>query len=284
MIRWRDLPRSTRLTVYMPDVDAAAVVRRAGQLYEAVRIEALDAHTLLCLPGDVTYIPLPEGRERNIPALLTLELPDGVRRGQSFTTTLHQISGRPRRILGAFELAVPVSDKSVLLEPEVRKLSVLRHIHQAIPVEDPWHAVFTRYTAQIAGRVKGFGGDPDTVEPAADGSGRDEAAERCARRGWTFAGLLALLVVLAGLTPPGAVLAGVAAAVAGLAWFRSCHPSRCRWLLAALSGLALGGAVLAVLTWLGLAGPPAVLEGTVVGIGLLAAVAAKLRCFRLGGH
>jgi len=284
MIRWHDLPRETRMTIYMPDVDVREVVRRAGQTQEALRLEAVDDHTLLCAAGDVTFIPLPAGRSRNIPALLTLELPDGVRRGQAFRATVHQVSGRPRRILGAFELAVPVSDKAVLLAPEIRKLSVLRHIHRAIPLEDPWHAVFTRYTGQIAERVRGFGGDPDRVLPAADGSGRDEAAERCARKGWLFGGLLGLMVVLAGLNPLLGLAGAVLAAVAGVLWAGSCHPSRCRWIVAALAGLAFGAAGLALLTFLGLTGPeaPVVLRLAAVALGGLAALGVRFRCFRLG--
>ena len=284
MIRWHDLPRETRMTVYMPDVDVREVVRRAGQTQEALRLEAVDDHTLLCAAGDVTFIPLPQGRTRNIPALLTLELPDGVRRGQAFRATLHQVSGRPRRILGAFELAVPVSDKSALLAPEIRKLSVLRHIHRAIPLEDPWHAVFTRYTGQIAERVRGFGGDPDRVVPAADGSGRDEAAERCARKGTLFSGLLAQMVVLAGLHPVLGLAGAALAAVAGFIWASSCHPSRCRWIVAALAGMAFGAAGLALLTFLGLTGPgaPVVLGLASVALGGLAALGVRFRCFRLG--
>jgi hypothetical protein len=169
MILWNNLPRETRVTLYMPDVDADEVLRTAGQSYEAKRLERVDAHTLLCLPGDVTYVPLPMERKRNTAALLTLELPDFVRRQQSFQVVVRQVSGRPRAVIGSFQLSIPVSDKSVLLRPEIRKLAVLRHIFQAIPADDPWSPVFVRYLDQIADRVRGFGGNPDEVPPSPDG-------------------------------------------------------------------------------------------------------------------
>nr|MDP9120443.1 LodA/GoxA family CTQ-dependent oxidase [Acidobacteriota bacterium] len=161
MIRWGTLPRATRMTVYMPDVDAAEVLQLAGLRYDTERLELVDAHTLRCLPADVTYLPLPQGRTRNISALLTLELPEGVRREQVFRLVVHQMTGRPRRLLGAFQITIPVSDKRVMLDREVRKLSVLRHIAAGIEIDDPWHPIFVRYLDQIAGRVRGFGGDPD---------------------------------------------------------------------------------------------------------------------------
>ena len=166
MIRWGNLPRSTRLTLYLPDLDANEVLKIAGQNYEAKQLERVDDHTILCLPGDVSYVPIPDNRNRNIAALATLELPEGVKRDQRFNLFFHQISGRPRSILGTFQMTIPVSTKSELLDPEIRKLSVLRHIALSIPPEDQWHAVFTRYLDQIADRVRGFGGDPDRVAPS----------------------------------------------------------------------------------------------------------------------
>jgi len=259
MIRWNDVPRSSRMTLYTPDVDADEVLRIAGQTYELVRLERVDSHTLRCLAGDVTYVPLPPGRTRNIATLLTLELPEGVKRGQQFSLTVHQISGRPRTILGAFQVTIPVRDELALLAPEVRKLSVLRHIFRAIPVEDPWRAVFGRYLEQVAERVRGFGGNPERVAPAADGSGRDLAEESCARRGWLVSALLALLVTMAAWTPPVGplpellLLGGLVGAA--LWWRKMCSPSTCSWVAVLVVGLGLGAFATTILLALGVAGP-----------------------------
>jgi hypothetical protein len=290
MLRWNDVPRASRMTLYMPDVDADDVLRIAGQNYEVVRLERVDTHTLRCLPGDVTYVPLPSGRRRNIVALLTLELPEGVKRGQRFSLTVHQISGRPRTILGAFQLTVPVHDEGALLIPEIRKLSVLRHIFRAIAIEDPWHAVFLRYLDQVADRVRGFGGDPDAVAPAADGSGRDVEAERCTRRGWLVSALLALLAIVTAWHPPATplwellVLAGLVAVA--LRWRATCFPSVCQWTAALLMGLGLGATGSALLFLWGAGGPPTPWVLTLVLLGLVATlvVGVRSRCLRLAGR
>jgi hypothetical protein len=104
----------------------------------------VDDHTLLCLPGGVTYVPIPPGQTKNIAALMTFELPENVTRRQAFQVVIHQISGFPRSILGAFQISIPVSDKTILLEPEKRYLSVLRSIARAIPPDDQWHPAATR--------------------------------------------------------------------------------------------------------------------------------------------
>lgn len=57
----------------------------------------------------------------------------------------------------------------MLLEGETRHLSVLRSISRSIPPGDRWRSVFDRYLAVLAGRVRGFGGNPDAVLPSPDG-------------------------------------------------------------------------------------------------------------------
>ncbi|HEX7316674.1 MAG TPA: LodA/GoxA family CTQ-dependent oxidase [Pyrinomonadaceae bacterium] len=307
MIRWNNLPQGTRMSLYMPDLEAEEVLRLAGQSNDYPGLEAVDAHTIDCLPADVTYVPIPPGRTRNVAALLTVELPEGVKRGQEFRAVVHQISGSPRVILGAFQFGIPVSDKSVLLEPEKRKLSVLRHIAQAIPPDDQWRHVFTRYLEQIAERVRGFGGDPDRVGPAPDGSGsgrgddfhfntphdwempggdaEDKSERRCRRRGWVFSALLAALVVVAVVHPLGGYVAellmGICAAAAFLSWRKHCRPSPCRMLSAVLVGLALGTAFGAVLLLAGFGGARGfvVLVKAIIALCLVVLAGVRARCF-----
>jgi hypothetical protein len=74
-----------------------------------------------------------------------------------------------RRVSGAFQLAIPVHTKGILLPREERLLSILRWIAETIPARSRWHPVFARYLDQIAGRVTGLGGDPGQVLPSPTG-------------------------------------------------------------------------------------------------------------------
>jgi len=284
MFRWNNLPRETEATLYIPDLNADEVLQLAGRSYEAERLQRVDAHTIRCLLGDVTYVPIPPGNTRNIAALMTLDLPDHIKRDQTFRVSVHQISGRPRALLGAFQLTIPVQSKAILVEPEKRRLSVLRYIAGSIPADDRWRPVFDRYVDQVADRVRGFGADPDQIAPAADGSGHDRMAEECARRGWFVSALLALLVVVAALHPlPGylaEVVVAAAAALSVVTWARRCAPSVCRLLVAAILGISLGAALVAVLFLLAVTAPhgPIVLVVTAIALGLLALAWASKRC------
>jgi hypothetical protein len=68
-----------------------------------------------------------------------------------------------RRVLGVFNVTIPVGTKAQLLGPEERLLSVLRWIQGAISLDSRWFLVFGRYVDQVADRVLDMGGDPDKV-------------------------------------------------------------------------------------------------------------------------
>ena len=76
-----------------------------------------------------------------------------------------------RKVLGAFQLTIPVHTKELLLDEEERTLSVLRWIAPAIPTANRGYRIFERYLSDIDGRVSGFGGDPTVITPSPTGSG-----------------------------------------------------------------------------------------------------------------
>jgi hypothetical protein len=169
MFRWNDLPRESHVTLYIPSADAGEIVAAAAARNGPPVLTARAHDTLFCRPGDVTYVPLPGPRQVNIPGLLSVELPPTVKAGERFTVSVHQISGRPRRIIGSFQLTIPVVQPAEILPIEVRKLSVLRHIGLAIPAGNRWRAVWDRLLEQIGDRVRGLGEDPDEIEPSPTG-------------------------------------------------------------------------------------------------------------------
>ncbi|MFL6214357.1 MAG: LodA/GoxA family CTQ-dependent oxidase [Blastocatellia bacterium] len=179
MIRWYNLPRDTEVHLYMPAVNADDLLRVAAARYEAKRLERVDDHTIRCRFGDLTFIPLPASQGANLAGLMTLLLPDSVKYGEFFRAVVHQISGRRRQIIGSFQVSIPVKESRLLLESETRYLAVLRSISQSIGAGDRWRLVFDRYLEVIAGRVRGFGGNPDVVRPSPDGGPPEGKPEPC---------------------------------------------------------------------------------------------------------
>jgi hypothetical protein len=159
MIEWPHMPPQTRVALYVSAVYADALLSLARQTLDTDKLGAVDAHTLSLGLGDVTFVPLPTGLRHNLPALLSLELPEGeaARHGRQFEAIVHQLSGKPRRVIGSVVLAIPVLSRAEARSRELPTLRVLEATARAIPVEDRWHAVFRRYAAHVGERATELG-------------------------------------------------------------------------------------------------------------------------------
>jgi pro-kumamolisin-like protein/subtilase family protein len=186
MIDWGNVPAGSVASVFWPGLDAAEIVKTATRLFGAHNLTATGAHTLRMPVGGITYTPIPAGAGASIAGMISVDLPYGIREGQSFHMVIRQVTGTGRRakpadgvrsahlparrhILGAFQLTIPVSTKARMLEPEERSLSAMRWIQKQIPAGDAWSPVMRRYVDQIAERVKGLGGNPKLIPPSQGG-------------------------------------------------------------------------------------------------------------------
>lgn len=115
--------------------------------------------------GGIGIAALPEGRHVGLPSAAELDAAVGASSGGEKAYFFY------RKVLGAFQLTIPVRTKAELLLPEQRNLSVLRWIAQAIPTASRWYPVFKRYLEYTGGRVGGFGGDPGAITPSPEGNG-----------------------------------------------------------------------------------------------------------------
>jgi hypothetical protein len=170
MIRWGNLPRTSDMQIYLPGIAADDVIHQAALLIDDPRLERVDDHTVRLLSADVSFLPIPpEWQGRPVPGLLKIIAPDSVRVQQQFRVVLHHISRAERRVVGTFQLTIPVDAGPRLLRDETRLYAVMRHIFDAVPRETPWYPVLSRYLDYLAIRVRAFGGDPDLVDPSPDG-------------------------------------------------------------------------------------------------------------------
>jgi len=197
VIRWNNVPRDTIATLYSPDWSADEILALAASLRPGPQVlSKVDSHTIACLVGDISYVPVPGQVQKPLPALMTLQLPQTVRVGQRFRVDVQQHSGlrflrtvasrgdfeghlpkretfvySQRKVLGAFRMTTVVGSGRALLAKLVRHLAVLRYIFQAIPPGDSWRPVFERYIHQLGQQVSGLGVDPAQVPASADDPG-----------------------------------------------------------------------------------------------------------------
>lgn len=206
MIDWGDTPEGIA-AIYLPAVSAADIVSLANHMYTIHKLTQDGANTIRCKTGGITYIPIPPGGPVNYAGLLTVDVNTTGRQGQTFTVVVRQLTNafgvaqppppppppQPkvqaqarnaatpeaviqdqiawRRVIGAFQLTIPVKNKETLLVREERNLSSLRWIAEAIPPASRWYRVIHRYLDLIGGRVGSFGGDPGAITPSPTGTG-----------------------------------------------------------------------------------------------------------------
>jgi hypothetical protein len=82
---------------------------------------------------------------------------------------IQQRNGRWRKLVGAFQLAIPVSTKADMLNHFLRLLSVLQWRLEKLPTRSRWVATMTRYVEMTAAKVLALGGRPELVPATPDG-------------------------------------------------------------------------------------------------------------------
>jgi hypothetical protein len=191
VIEWNDVPAGEHAELYLPAVDADAVLARASALYPTHRLTRVDANTIGCATGGVTYVPLPSGAGggTNFAGLMSIALPAGIKRGELYHVVVRQLTNarafipkppgltgaehddaiRWRRVLGTFQINIPVSTKELMLETEELRYSIFQWIAATIPHHSRWYKVFLRYLGLLADRVKELGGDPAQIKPSQNG-------------------------------------------------------------------------------------------------------------------
>jgi hypothetical protein len=220
---------------------------------------------------------------------MSLTMPAGVRTGQVYRLNVQQCSGS-HKILGAFQITIPVKTDPEILPTEVRKLSVLRYIHESIPADNRWYPIFVRYLDEIARKVRGLGGDPDAVKPSPDGSSElcPQSARFCCYVAWLVALLLGVFVAalgFAGAGPPIRVFLGLLFLLALVIWLYRCKPRLCASLPPLLLGVGLGAGIVGLLVLGSLATPyaPMLLAGLAVAMAVIVLIGVVGRCLPVCG-
>ncbi len=172
LFKWHNLPQDSEVTVYFSDIDTAQIQALAALRRSPLACEIVDQHTLKFKVAGLTWIPIPGGRTLNIPALLSIKLPDTVVYGKEYHLSIHQVSGRNGSIIGSSEFRILVLKSELIVTEAERTLSVFKHIVATIPTDNRWYPLMQRYVHHMGLKLNALGGNADKVHGNPDGSGR----------------------------------------------------------------------------------------------------------------
>ena len=210
MITWGNAPKGSTASIYLPGVSAADILSLADSLYPHHQLKAQDANTIRSPWGPVTFIPIPKNtgllaglltidlptgvHRGDVYSLVVRQIttasrfqrggsgnrPPAVRKGKAVVlgpskkVALAQKASTKlltwRRVLGAFQVNIPISTKEALLLPEEHRLALFKWIAENVLPQSRWYPVMQRYVSQLAGRVLGFGGNPSNIPPSPTGN------------------------------------------------------------------------------------------------------------------
>jgi hypothetical protein len=185
MIDWSGLPAGSTASIFLPAVSADEVLAMAAGMYVTHRFSRVDAHTLACDAGGVSYLPVPKGFAQNYAGLLTVTLPAAARSAQGYSVIVRQITtgyreaeqanavaGKRtlwRQVLGTFQVALAIKPPAEALLATERLYAVFSWIAEAVAPSSRWYPVMIRYLAQLGEVITGLGGNPGQIKPSPTG-------------------------------------------------------------------------------------------------------------------
>jgi len=152
---WRDLPRTSRVELFLPHVGCENVINLRNLRHAPRDVRILDSENLQLFPnGGVTYVPLPPSPQGRVNGIVTVELPDGIKRGQRWKVDVLQLRGAERRVTGAFQLDIQVSKAELIVDAEIRLLDILQRRLSHMRPNDRWRPILQRRLANVRARAK----------------------------------------------------------------------------------------------------------------------------------
>ena len=91
MILWGNTPPGSTAELFLPALDASAIVGDEGHRTGLNPLRVVAPQTVGCRAAGVTFIPLPAGTALTA-GLLTVDLPPGIRKGDEYTIDVRQVT------------------------------------------------------------------------------------------------------------------------------------------------------------------------------------------------
>jgi hypothetical protein len=151
---WNGLPAESHVEVYLPGVRCEDVMNLRTLRHAPGDVRIVDAHTLRLDPVGVTFLPVPSPPDGRLPGVVTITLPDGIRKGQRWQVDVVQLRGGERRTLGGFQMDIQVSEARAIADAERRLLVHMVERLSLTPRTDRWRPVLQRRVETIRARAR----------------------------------------------------------------------------------------------------------------------------------
>jgi len=154
MIRWNDIPKGSSAKIYLPNINCENVVNLRNLRHAPNDVKIIDSHTLLVTTEDVSYLPIPSVNRNTIAGAITIELPEGIKKGQNWKVDVIHIRGGKQQVVGGFQIDIQVKVAKEIYAFETR---LLKHVFDQLSLMSPnnkWHPVLNYRVNTLRERAK----------------------------------------------------------------------------------------------------------------------------------
>ena len=167
MIRWNNIPPGSQAKIYLPNINCENVLNLRNLRHAPADVKIIDSHTLILSANDVTYLPIPSVKRIKVAGAITIELPEGIKKGQNWKVDVIHLRGGKQQVVGGFQIDIQVK---VAKEIHAFESQLLKHVFGQLSLTAPnnrWHPVLQYRVNTLRERAKALAesAGEDWVDP-----------------------------------------------------------------------------------------------------------------------
>lgn len=125
MFVWNNLPPQSVVHLFLPGMNAEEIATLRNARHAPATVVAQGGSMLRLTVGGVSYVPIPPAKANRQPAMITIELPEGVKAGQTFTVDIIQLRAGASVANGAFRVEIPIRKAAQIVAAVQRGVGLL---------------------------------------------------------------------------------------------------------------------------------------------------------------
>jgi len=153
---WNNLPKDSVVEVYIPGAPVTEIFNFRNLRHAPGTVRIVNENTLRLVVDQITYLPIPPFYGDNLAGLITVQLPQGIKKGQRFKVDVVQMRLDETRVLGGFQLNIQVEKALELVEHERRTLELFNQRLSLTSEKSRWLPVLQKQLEFTRSKAKGL--------------------------------------------------------------------------------------------------------------------------------
>lgn len=154
MFMWNELPEQCEVELFLPNINCEHVINLRNLRHAPGDVKIIDSHRLKLTPGNITYLPLPPSKNGKVNGVVTIQLPEGIKKGQQWWVDVAQLRGAERRVVGGFRMDIQVSEAKQIADAERRLLEIMFERLSLTAKTHYWYPVLKHRVETIRARAQ----------------------------------------------------------------------------------------------------------------------------------